>query len=87
MSPPAQHLPRNWIESRTPQQQAKLRNLTDVEADTLLYDWFRWARTEQWPPEGSWQTWLYLAGRGAGKTRSGAEWVRGRIKAGARRVA
>ena len=30
----------------------------------------------------SWRTWLYLAGRGNGKTRSGAEWVRQRIETG-----
>ena len=35
----------------------------------------RLARTEQLPPPGEWSTWLYLAGRGAGKTRTAAEWV------------
>jgi len=33
------------------------------------------ARKEQLPPEGDWTTWLYLAGRGAGKTRTAAEWL------------
>ncbi len=34
------------------------------------------ARPEQLPPEGTtWSTWLYLAGRGSGKTRSAAEWM------------
>ena len=28
------------------------------------------------PPRGQWHTWLVLAGRGFGKTRAGAEWVR-----------
>ena len=41
----------------------------------------------QIPPSGAWHTWLFLGGRGAGKTRAGAEWVRGRILEGARRVA
>ena len=27
------------------------------------------------PPRGDWDIWLYLGGRGAGKTRAGAEWV------------
>lgn len=31
------------------------------------------ARPEQLTPVGDWKTWLYLAGRGAGKTRSAAE--------------
>lgn len=34
------------------------------------------ARTEQLPTDsGDWQIWLYLAGRGAGKTRTAAEWI------------
>lgn len=34
------------------------------------------ARASQRPPEGDWDTWLLLAGRGFGKTRTGAEWSR-----------
>ena len=34
------------------------------------------ARPSQRPPPGAWRTWLFLAGRGAGKTRAGAEWLR-----------
>lgn len=37
--------------------------------------WRDIARPEQLPPDGDWLTWSYLAGRGAGKTRSAAEWV------------
>ena len=33
------------------------------------------ARPEQVSPDGAWSTWLYVAGRGAGKTRTAAEWV------------
>jgi len=33
------------------------------------------ARAEQLPPQGNWKTWLYMAGRGAGKTRTAAEWL------------
>ena len=44
---------------------------------SLLQDWRLWAREDQLPPEPSdWRNWLLLGGRGAGKTRSGAEWVR-----------
>ncbi len=39
----------------------------------LKYDWSLWAREEQRPPQGDWDFWLYLAGRGTGKTRSAAE--------------
>lgn len=37
--------------------------------------WAKIARPEQLPPEGDWRTWLILAGRGYGKTRTGAETV------------
>ncbi|MFN3228768.1 MAG: terminase large subunit domain-containing protein, partial [Asticcacaulis sp.] len=37
--------------------------------------WAMWARKDQAPPEGDWHTWLFLGGRGAGKTRAGAEWL------------
>ncbi len=43
--------------------------------------WQFWARVEQLPPSGSWRLWLVLAGRGYGKTRMGAEWVRGQALA------
>lgn len=44
-------------------------------------DWPVFARPEQLPPvpaEGAapWLTWLFMGGRGAGKTRAGAEWVK-----------
>jgi phage terminase large subunit-like protein len=45
--------------------------------EKLEHDWPFWARPHQLPPEGNWKTWLILGGRGAGKTRAGAEWVRG----------
>jgi phage terminase large subunit-like protein len=36
----------------------------------------------QLPPEGDWTTWVILGGRGAGKTRAGAEWVRAQVEGG-----
>jgi len=51
-------------------------DLTAADCDRLLHDWTLWARPEQSPPEGDWIVWLILAGRGAGKTRAGAEAVR-----------
>src|SRR5689334_654432 len=54
----------------------------------FLNDWTRWAHPNQIPPPGDWRIWLLLAGRGFGKTRTGAEFVRFRVEAGlARRVA
>lgn len=54
---------------------AILAELKDDEAGILLNDWFLTARREQIPPPGPWSTWLILAGRGFGKTRTGAEWL------------
>lgn len=44
--------------------------------NALRYEWRAWARPEQLPPDGEWLVWLLLAGRGYGKSRTGAEWVR-----------
>lgn len=65
-----------------PDLAADLARLTDEEAHQLLYDWAIWARPNQLPPEGDWRTWLILAGRGFGKTRTGAEYVRMMVEAG-----
>jgi len=39
-----------------------------------------WAMPHQLPPAGMWKTWVILGGRGAGKTRAGAEWVRAQVE-------
>jgi phage terminase large subunit-like protein len=51
------------------------------EWETIVKDWLALARNDQLPPiradkGGEWHTWLVLGGRGSGKTRTGAEWVR-----------
>jgi phage terminase large subunit-like protein len=62
--------------------------LKPADARALLYDWRFWARPSQLPPEGEWRVWLLLAGRGFGKTRTGAELIRARAMARvARRLA
>jgi len=54
-----------------------LNSLSPAEKAKLKWDWDFWARPDQKPPEGTdWFVWLILAGRGWGKTRTGAEWVR-----------
>ncbi|MEL7028696.1 MAG: terminase family protein [Pseudomonadota bacterium] len=56
---------------------AWLASLSEAEIRFLERDWRFWARDDQLPPDdASWTTWLLLGGRGAGKTRAGAEWVR-----------
>jgi phage terminase large subunit-like protein len=63
-------------------------SLSEDEARALHWDWRFWARPKQLAPAGAWTTWLILAGRGFGKTRTGAEWIVERVESGlARRVA
>ena len=65
-----------------------LESLSEDEANMLTLlamqgdkpDWATIARAEQLPPDGEWLTWMFLAGRGAGKTRSAAEWIIERAK-------
>ncbi len=61
---------------------------TPKQAADLFFDWRGFhARPEQIAPEGDWYIWLALAGRGFGKTRLGAEWIREREANGARNIA
>ncbi len=54
----------------------ELSQLSGNQRRELMYHWRLWARAEQVAPVGDWRIWLILAGRGFGKTRAGAEWVR-----------
>jgi len=56
-----------------------LRALTKPERQFLSGYWPFWARADQIAPDRDWTTWLVLGGRGAGKTRAGAEWVRAEV--------
>lgn len=59
-----------------------LESLNEDEAQQLLFDWEYWSRPNQRVPNGmgdSYRVWFFRAGRGAGKTRSGAEAVRQQI--------
>jgi phage terminase large subunit-like protein len=61
----------------------------DVELAALRYDWAGfWARPNQIPPEGAWQSWGFLGARGLGKTRAIAEFLHLEVLAGrANRIA
>jgi len=61
---------------------ALLQELGPKKTEELQHNWEFWARPEQLEPEGKWNVWVALAGRGWGKTRAGSEWVRHRIKKG-----
>ncbi len=58
------------------ERDALLRALGEEGCAWLERDWRCRARPEQLPPDGDWRLWLVMAGRGFGKTRMGAEWVR-----------
>lgn len=80
-----------WIASLRPEQRPEAidrlsSQFPEEKIAALLVSWDYRARDEQKPPPGSWQTWLFLGGRGAGKTRSGAEWIRQRVIQGFRRI-
>jgi phage terminase large subunit-like protein len=61
-------------------QLERFYSLNEDEMNALLYEWHFWARPNQQTPPLPWTYWLILAGRGFGKTRTGAEWVREEIK-------
>lgn len=50
------------------------------EKERKRFNWAEKGRPEQQTPPGNWYVWLYMAGRGAGKTRTGAEFARQEIK-------
>ena len=67
----------NLIASGRPSWQTKfLSALTPAQLVALPYLFDFWALPHQIAPTGDWRTWVILGGRGAGKTRAGAEWVR-----------
>lgn len=69
-----------------------LASLPDSERELILREigisryartnWAVHARAEQFAPKGDWRTWVYLAGRGAGKTRAGGECMRRWVESG-----
>jgi phage terminase large subunit-like protein len=59
-----------------------LASLTPAESRRLAYCWRAWARPAQVAPPGDWRFWLVQAGRGFGKTKLAAEYVRDEVAAG-----
>ena len=61
-----------------------LEVMTPEERGLVARSWPLTARDDQLPPDffdpgADWRVWLFIAGRGAGKTRAGAEWVRAEV--------
>ena len=63
-----------------PEVEAFLGGLSDNALAALPYLFEFWALDHQRPPAGDWTTWVVMGGRGAGKTRAGAEWVRAQVE-------
>lgn len=57
-----------------------LAGLSDQTLMALPYLFDLWALPHQRAPKGDWATWVIMGGRGAGKTRAGAEWVRQQVE-------
>ncbi|MDE2435559.1 MAG: DNA-packaging protein [Sphingomonadales bacterium] len=58
------------------ERRALLEAMSDRQRRALRTHWRVWAHEGQLAPPGDWHAWLIMAGRGFGKTRAGAEWVR-----------
>ena len=73
--------PAELIASGTREAQSEfIAGLAEDELRALPYLFEFWALPHQVAPKGNWKTWVILGGRGAGKTRAGAEWVRARVE-------
>ena len=59
-----------------------LADLSEKSLAALPYLFDLWALPHQLPPKGNWRNWVILGGRGAGKTRAGAEWIRAQVEGG-----
>jgi phage terminase large subunit-like protein len=65
-----------WKLLSTDERRAFTAALADEAKAWLGSFWPFFARPDQLAPDGDWTVWLVMGGRGAGKTRTGAEWVR-----------
>ena len=52
-----------------------LASLPPADRLAIEHDWRLWARPKQLPPPGQWEVWFCCGGRGAGKSRTGAEFA------------
>ena len=71
----------DWREWSDAQRRFLLSGMSQAEIDYVTAQWDVFAHAHQRPPRlapngAPWLTWLLIGGRGAGKTRAGAEWIR-----------
>jgi phage terminase large subunit-like protein len=65
-----------WARLTPAEREAFVHSLTQEERDAFVVDFRNYAHEGQLPSDNAWYIWLVMAGRGFGKTRAGAEWVR-----------
>jgi phage terminase large subunit-like protein len=66
-----------WMDEDEKEAGPLIANALDhKEKAEFQFHWKLLARREQCAPDGDWRIWMIMAGRGFGKTRAGAEWVR-----------
>ncbi|MFV0492418.1 MAG: DNA-packaging protein [Pseudorhodobacter sp.] len=70
-----------WLASAAPEMVSDfIEGLSDNALLSLPWIFEFWALPHQLPPDGGWKSWVIMGGRGAGKTRAGAEWVRSEVE-------
>jgi len=72
-----------WNVGNTGYKAELLAKLSPAAQREIMHAWPFWARPKQLLPLTPWRVCLMQPGRGFGKTKAGAEWIRERVEAGA----
>ena len=76
---------RNLLARLTPEQRREVfADCSPAELEAFEWSWETWRQPHQTPPPLPWRVWALIAGRGAGKSWAGAQWVRHEIETGNR---
>lgn len=76
MSKPFEEMINDESEDGAKLRRILIKEMDQTQRNSFDYMWEYRARREQLSPPGDWRVWMIMAGRGFGKTRAGAEWVR-----------
>lgn len=78
----AKHSRNHWRLQSAHKRKVYMQALAQMDEEALAalaHDWDHHSRPNQKAPLEEWFAWLVMAGRGFGKTRLGAEWVREKV--------